>query len=72
MESPSFVDPFYNSVCRNITQATGIWSELKQRLSGIQRVWCPNEMREPIMTIVPIQQLYSEHSKQVTAAFTPP
>ena len=68
MGEPPFVAPYYTSACRNITQAAGIWSELEQRLPGIQGVWCPNEMRGLIMTIVSIQQLYPGHAKQVAMA----
>jgi 4-hydroxy-3-polyprenylbenzoate decarboxylase len=65
MGQPPFVAKYDNDGFRNIIHAAGIWNELNKDIPGITGVWCPNEMRGLIMTIVSIRQLYHGHTKQV-------
>ena len=68
MGAPPLVAAYDFSDCRNLSQAAGMWKELEERLPGIQGVFCPNEMRGLIMTVVSIKQLYPGHVKQVAMA----
>lgn len=68
MGAPPIVAAYDLSDCRNLSQAAGMWKELEDRLPGISGVFCPNEMRGLIMTVVSMKQLYPGHVKQVAMA----
>ncbi len=65
MGQPPFVAEYENDGLRNIIHAAGMWNELDKDIPGIVGVWCPNEMRGLIMTIVSIKQMYHGHAKQI-------
>lgn len=61
---PPLVAPFATYACWSIHRAAGIWNDLDRQLPGVKGVWCPNEVRSPIMIVVSIQQMYTGHAKQ--------